>query len=163
LIGATLDGIPVVTGLNGAEIYTTQFIRASEYKSAPKSGGVRSVNLILTQFEQIEPKELKDKQIVAVRSTTEELILITTDNQYVRIEPSHGYDDDVELSHRDRITVHELHSMKQISDETWKKFKDDCEQERLATIDRANLQRFKMAAAQIGLGMEAVEKLLNST
>ena len=109
LIGATMpDNIPVVAGLNGAEIYTTQFILASECRSAPKAEDVRSANLILTQYERIEPEELEDKQISAVRSTPEALIFITVDQQYVKIEPSHGYDNDVELSLMDRITVREL-------------------------------------------------------
>ena len=53
--------------------------------------------------------------------------------------------------------------MGQISGETWKKYNVDCEAERLAKIEKIKLQRFKMAAAQIGIGMKTVEKILNST
>lgn len=164
LIGATMpDNIPVVAGLNGAEINTIQFILASECKSAPKANDIWSANLILTQFEQIEPEDLQGKQIAAVKFTPEVLILFTADKQYVRITASHGYDNDVELSYMDRIEIYELHRMGQISDEAWKKFNDDCEAERLTAIERAKLQRFKTAAAQIGLGMETVEKILRAT
>lgn len=163
LIGATTpDNTPVVHGLRGAEIYTTQFILASECKSPPKAGEVRSANLILTQFERIEPEDLKDKQIIAVRSTPEVLIFIARYRQYVKIKPSHGYDDDVELSRSD-ITISELHTMGQISDETWEKYKDDSDAERLSEIDRANIQRFRLVAAQVGLDTKDIEKILRWT
>ncbi len=164
LIGATIpDNIPVIAGLEGAEVATTQFIRGSECRSVPQAGDVRLANLILTQFEQIEPEDLRDKQIVAVRSTSDVLIFITADKQYVKIESSHGYDDNVELSWSNHITLRDLNDMRQISDEAWEEYKEECEKERLAEIDRIKLQRFKMAAAQIGLGMVAIEKILQST
>ena len=164
LIGATMpENIPVVAGLKGAEVATTQFIQASECQTTPKSGDVRSASLILTQYRQINPEELKDKQIISARSTPEVLIFITADKQYVKIEPSHGYDDDVELSRMDCITVYQLHQMGHISGGAWEEYKEGCEAERLAAVEKANFQRFKMAAAQIGLGMDAVEKILRST
>jgi len=109
LIGATIpDNIPVVAGMNGAKVATTQFVLASECKSAPKAEVIRAENLILTQFEQIEPKDLQGKQINAIRFSPESLIIITADKQYVKIEPSRGYDADVELSRLGRIATVEV-------------------------------------------------------
>ncbi len=162
LVGATPDGIPVVTGQHEAEIATTQFIRASECKSAPKAGSARLVNLILTQYKNIEPEELKDKQIAAVRFTSDALILITAGNEYVKIEPGQGYDSDFELEMAD-LKVCDLNTMGELSCEDWDEYNGECSRERQAKVDEANFEQFKLAAARIGLGTKAVEKILQST
>ncbi len=114
---------------------------------------------ILMRYTQIPPKALKGKRILHVHYQDDTFILLLEGQQYVKIESHIGWDEDSELE-ENFIRICDLRVMGVLTENEWAEHQKEEENRRISAQEAADIDRFKRAAAQVGLGVEAVEKLL---
>jgi hypothetical protein len=158
LIGATIDDqIPVLGNGATAVLATTQLIKASDCPTRPTPGLVRTANMTLMEYEQITLGDLAGKQIKAAHRDCDEIIIITTEKQYIKLVSE--YEDRSYFA--EVLTMEDLWTMKLLGAKTYDRYMSECgarhKEQRLTLA----IARFKEAAANVGLGIEIVKELLD--
>lgn len=114
---------------------------------------------ILKEYVQIKPQRLVGKRVESIHydDYVDRIIIFTTEKCYVKLESITTQYGDSELEET-KLTMDDLKS--QLPASVWRKHlseeADDYHERQVA----ADLERFRIAAAQVGIGTEAVEKLL---
>lgn len=112
---------------------------------------------VLAPYVQIKPKRLVGKHIDSVYYDDDGIIIVTRERCYVKLEPRQTWDDCVELEEV-KLDMQDMKPM--IPDSVWL---EHLEEETVAFYQRkmeAEAQRFKTAAMNLGMGIKAVEKIL---
>lgn len=112
---------------------------------------------VLKGYVQIKPQRLVGKHVESVQYDEDKLTIFTTEKCYVKLEPITTRDGDSELEET-KLTMDDLKS--QLPDSVWKEHlaeeADDYHERQVV----ADLKRFRIAAARVGIGTDAVKKLL---
>jgi hypothetical protein len=159
LLGVTLEtNIPVIDVGYGAMLAQTQLSLEFKCASKPKQGRTRIENDILTTFKKIGVDQLVGEEIVAVDDGYASCVIITSDNEYVKLEVSGDYDDEKYLANED-LTLRDLLRLDLIADDVWGAHEREVETNRKDGTRQSNERNLKHAIDQVG-GIEAAKKLM---
>lgn len=162
LFGYTLgEGLPVIEGPDGAPALSDHhFLQARYFKTLPKGGQTYLEIMALRVYTKIDPGELVGKDVRYCRHTYDKVLVICTDNSYFKlVGEREQYDDDVFLREQD-LTIQDLRVIGAISDEDFAAYEAERKAIREKDQEDEKIRRFRMAAKQIGLGVEKVKELL---
>jgi hypothetical protein len=161
LVGLTIkNNTPVIMGLDGPEIHDGHFMRARYFKTLPKPGQSYMEIMALRGYSRISPSQLVGKKVRYCHERGDSILVVCTDNSYFKLTAERDrYDDDLLLMSKD-LTIQDLRNIGAISDEDYAKYEEERETCRKINQEADKVRRFKLAAAQVGLGTAKVEELL---
>jgi hypothetical protein len=108
---------------------------------------------ILKKYRQVDLADLQGKKIIHDRSNNLEIVIIVEGNWYVKMSTTCNRDGGPELEEAS-LTVRDLWLMGVIPQSDWTACQDESSAKRQANQETADILRFKLAAAQIGLGIK---------
>ncbi len=149
-IGWTIESqIPVIRGPDdNPMINKGQYVKASHFKTFPKSGQTRTEIMILAEYERVSPEDLAKRTIAYSNWNTESFTIIFADKTYVKIEPEHDYDG-LELSNND-LSIWDLRSLGVLNQDEFDAYQEECRAERKRQKNKTAVQDFHNIVRRVG-------------
>lgn len=157
VIGAMEDGSPVLQVPGGPRVNKDELVKRGVLRTKGKPGQVPIEVMTLGPYLKIEPEELKGKAITIVRSLSWEFLIICEDKTYVKLSPVTQYNETT--FDNDDLTMQDLRSLNQISEEVFEK----CDAQRIQVREAARIKEGgrKLKHVLKELGVDRVKSIVD--